>query len=61
MLSYELRGEERPEYLKRFTVTALRDGVPLARGKGSSREEVEQRTAHAAFPVLGIAEGGTCT
>ena len=61
VLSYELRGEEGPEHLKRFTVAALRDGVPLAEGEGSSKKEAEQRAAYAAFLALGIAEGGTCT
>lgn len=61
VLSYELRGEEGPEHLKRFTVAALRDGVPLAEGKGSSKKEAEQRAAYAALLALGIAEGGTCT
>ena len=60
-LSYELRGEEGPEHLKRFTVAALRDGVPLAEGEGSSKKEAEQRAAYAALLALGIAEGGTCT
>ena len=61
VLSYELRGEEGPEPLKRFTVAALRDGVPLAEGEGSSKKEAEQRAAYAALLALGIAEGGTCT
>lgn len=61
VLSYELRGEEGPEHLKRFTVAALRDGVPLAEGEGSSKKEAEQRAAYAALLALGIAEGGTCT
>ena len=61
VLSYELRGEEGPEHLKRFTVAELRDGVPLAEGEGSSKKEAEQRAAYAAFLALGIAEGGTCT
>ena len=61
VLSYELRGEEGPEHLKRFTVAALRDGVPLAEGEGSSKKEAEQRAAYAALLTLGIAEGGTCT
>lgn len=61
VLSYELRGEEGPEHLKRFTVVALRDGVPLAEGEGSSKKEAEQRAAYAALLALGIAEGGTCT
>jgi len=61
VLSYELRGEEGPERLKRFTVAALRDGVPLAEGEGSSKKEAEQRAAYAALLALGIAEGGTCT
>ena len=61
VLSYELRGEEGPEHLKRLTVAALRDGVPLAEGEGSSKKEAEQRAAYAALLALGIAEGGTCT
>ena len=61
VLSYELRGEEGPEHLKRFTVAALRDGVPLAEGEGSSKKEAEQRAAYAALLALVIAEGGTCT
>lgn len=61
VLSYELRGEEGPEHLKRFTVAALRDGVPLAEGEGSSKKEAEQRAAYAALLALGIAEGGACT
>ena len=61
VLSYELRGEEGPEHLKRFTVAALRDGVPLAEGEGSSKKAAEQRAAYAALLALGIAEGGTCT
>ena len=61
VLSYELRGEEGPEHLKRFTVAALRDGVPLAEGEGSSKKEAEQRAAYAALLALDIAEGGTCT
>ena len=61
VLSYELRGEEGPEHLKRFTVAALRDGVSLAEGEGSSKKEAEQRAAYAALLALGIAEGGTCT
>ena len=61
VLSYELCGEEGPEHLKRFTVAALRDGVPLAEGEGSSKKEAEQRAAYAALLALGIAEGGTCT
>ena len=61
VLSYELRGEEGPEHLKRFTVAALRDGVPLAEGEGSSKKEAEQRAAYAALLALGIAEGGKCT
>lgn len=61
VLSYELRGEEGPEHLKRFTVAALRDGVPLAEGEGSSKKEAEQRAAYAALLALGIAEGDTCT
>lgn len=61
VLSYELRGEEGPEHLKRFTVAALRDGVPLAEGEGSSKKEAEQRAAYAALLALGIAEGSTCT
>ena len=61
VLSYELRGEEGPEHLKRFTVAALRDGVPLAEGEGSSKKEAEQRAAYAALLALGVAEGGTCT
>ena len=47
--------------MKRFTVAALRDGVPLAEGEGSSKKEAEQRAAYAALLALGIAEGGTCT
>ena len=61
VLSYELRGEEGPEHLRRFTVAALRDGVPLAEGEGSSKKEAEQRAAYAALLALGIAEGGACT
>ena len=61
VLSYELRGEEGPEHLTRFTVAALRDGVPLAEGEGSSKKEAEQRAAYAALLALGIAEGGACT
>ena len=61
VLSYELRGEEGPEHLKRFTVAALRDGVPLAEGEGSSKKEAGQRAAYAALLALGIAEGGACT
>ena len=61
VLSYELRGEEGPEHLKRFTVAALRDGVPLAEGEGSSKKEAEQRAAYAALLALGVAEGGACT
>ena len=63
VLSYELRGEEGPEHLKRFTVAALRDGVPLAEGEGSSKKEAEQRAAYAALLTLGIAESGgsSCT
>ena len=61
VLSYELRGEEGPEPPKRLTVAALRDGVPLAEGEGSSKKEAEQRAAYAALLALGIAEGGTCT
>ena len=49
VLSYELRGEEGPEHLKRFTVAALRDGVPLAEGEGSSKKEAEQQAAAAAL------------
>ena len=63
VLSYELLAETGPEHLKRFTVAALRDGVAIAEGTGSSKKEAEQRAAYAALLTLGIAESGgtSCT
>lgn len=61
VLSYELRAEEGPEHMKRFTVAALRDGTVLAEGTGSSKKDAEQRAAYAALLALGVAEGGACT
>ena len=63
VLSYELLAETGPEHLKCFTVAALRDGVAIAEGMGSSKKEAEQRAAYAALLVLGIAESGgtSCT
>ncbi len=59
VLSYELLAES----IKRFTVAALRDGVVVAEGTGSSKKEAEQRAAYAALLTLGIAESGgtSCT
>ncbi|MDD6036306.1 MAG: ribonuclease III [Lachnospiraceae bacterium] len=52
VLSYRLLSEEGPEHMKRFTVCACLDNVPLARGEGKTKKAAEQEAAYQSVLLL---------
>ncbi|MGD8747910.1 MAG: ribonuclease III [Balneolaceae bacterium] len=50
--TYDVISEEGPGHDKTFGVQVFVDGKPIARGKGKSKKEAEQKAAHRALEVL---------
>lgn len=51
-LSYRLLSETGPEHMKRFTVSAYLNDIPLAKGEGKTKKAAEQEAAYRSILLL---------